>query len=102
MWMSKHEALAAIAQIENLCQDFGYPNHESKRNADKLVTDLLNDGPDDSYYRGKLSSIRHWTDVGFSHRKFQKYPNGISQVKSFLLGDCSVTKDLVEEHWPRK
>lgn len=99
--MSKDEALKIVAEIRELTQDFGYPNEQAKQKVARLVNCLRNDGQDDDYYRGKLSSVVEFSTVGFSTRKFKKYPGGAEQVMGFVIADIGIAEDIINERWPR-
>lgn len=81
MPMSRSEALEAIVQIKELSKGFGSPNEQSRTKMIRLIGRLRFDGPDDDNYRDKLSSVEELADIGFSTRKYEKYPGGVSQVR---------------------
>lgn len=97
--MNKSEALDKLARYEALSRDFGYANADSLREAKSIVWSLRTGGLQDAYFREKLASLDHWATIGFSVRKFAKYPGGAEQVRVFALGDASTARDLVEQHW---
>ena len=98
--MNASEALDKIARYMALSRDFGYANADALREAKAIVWSLKTGGLQDAYFREKLASLEHWADVGFSVRKFARYPGGAEQVKVFSLGDASIVRDLIEQHWP--
>lgn len=102
MSMSKSEALQAIATIEKLCYGYGFPNTQSKNQILNLVREMRAYGPDNGYFREKLTSIEVWSDIGFSTRKFIKYTGGANQVTVWTLGDCQSVKSIIERNWPHQ
>lgn len=101
MQMSKSEALDAVAQIKDLSKDFGFPNEQAKVKLIRLINQLRNDGPDDDYYREKLSNVEFFTDIGFSTKKFNKYQGGVSQVRCWVWGDIGIAEEIIEDRWPQ-
>jgi hypothetical protein len=99
--LSRTEAFDVIAQIKELTTDFGHPNVEASARLVRLVSQLRVDGPDDGYYREKLFNVEHFAGIGFSAKKFSKFPGGASQVRVGVLGDLGVVESIVAQYWPR-
>lgn len=97
--MTKVDALAALDGIEILIRGFGSPYESEHREFKRLISQLRAGPLQGPYFREKLANLDGWADVGFSARKYAKYPGGLQAVMVWALGDLGSARSLVEDHW---
>ena len=100
--MNKANARAAIDRIEKLIEYFGYPNAQALSEIKNLLLALARSRFLDAYFREKIGSAGIWAEIGFSVRKFKKYPGGVDQVKGWALNDISSARSQIERNWPNE
>lgn len=94
--MTKQDALGIIAALEELTKRFGCPDEDAMRTIEKNVFALSSQWSGTAYFREKLGAYRDWAKIGLSTRKFEKFPGGLDQVRSWAISDCWAMRNLVE------
>lgn len=99
--MSKKNAEQALSDLDRydvLIRDFGYPNDSALREIKTIIFRLRGAGLLDSYYLEKIHQMDEYAGIGFSTRRWAKYPNGASQVRVFAMGAANTARDLITEY----
>ena len=97
--MTRDEAVKSLERIEQLISCFGGPSGEDHREFNSLLFSLRSGPFQNQYFREKLSELEQQANIGFSARKFEKYPGGLSQVRVKALGSLLTAQSLVEKNW---
>lgn len=92
------QALSDLDRYEVLIRDFGYPNDTALREIKTIIFRLRDVGLLDSYFLEKIHMMDEYAAIGFSTRKWAKYPNGASQVRVIALGSANTARDLITEY----
>jgi hypothetical protein len=99
--VNRQQALAALDRLEALIKLFGAPNPEQHCEFNQLVR-FLRSGTlaGDDYFVDKLVDLEEQANVGFSIRKFENRPGGLTQVRVWALGSLSIARGIVEDRLP--
>lgn len=96
--MTKDEGREAVNEIQTLIEGFGAPNAQALNRLKHLVSSLR-DALTGEYETEKLDHLEHWAGIGFSARKFAKYPDGVEGVRSTAHANLTAIKNSILK-WP--
>lgn len=99
--MTRDEALAIVARLDELVREFGYTNPSAAAEFRGLIFRLRSCPLAlDGYWLEKMSKAEQSAADGFSVRKFENRPGGLQGVQTRASSAIQTLGDLVRQRWP--
>jgi hypothetical protein len=94
--MDTEEALMLVDELEELIETGGSPNPQALKRINAIAFRFNVSDKIGGYAKEKMSSIAHYADIVFSHRKFNNY-GGYEKVVHILRMDCSPLRSVLKK-----